>query len=265
MTTHLKRLVRAGVPGPIYDWLAGRYGTIRRLYEYPATANLRRRDYDTYWQEKADGRLGTLSAWRRRRAEVFARLLQPGDRVLDVGTGDGAILTHLVATRQIVAKGLDISRAAVDFCRSRGLDVDLVDLTTPATALPDGVWDYAILSEIIEHLPAPEELLDALRPRVGRALLISIPNTGYITHRLRLALGRFPLQWVVSPGEHLRFWTVADFAWWARALGFRLAARHPYEGVRGLRRLWPSLFAAGLVYVLVDDGPPAAGPAGRAR
>jgi methionine biosynthesis protein MetW len=238
------------LPAAVYHWLSGRYRAWRRLYAYPPGANLRRADYDAYWNEKSGGRLGQLSAWRLRRARVFERVLRPGDRVLDVGTGDGAILQYLIATSQIDARGLDVSPAAVAFCRRSGLNVDLVDLARPLEALPDGTWDYAILSEVLEHLANPEAVLDALRPRIRRALLVSVPNSGFIAHRLRLALGKFPLQWIVWPGEHLRFWTVTDFDWWAAQLDFTVAARYPYEGVRGLMRWWPSLFAAGIVYVL---------------
>jgi methionine biosynthesis protein MetW len=228
-----RALARTILPASWYDWLARRYQAGRRLVGYPASADLRRRDYDAYWRQKGGDRPGQLSTWRLRRARVFAALLQPGDSVLDVGTGDGAVLEYLVRQRRIVAQGIDVSPAAVEFCRARGLDVAAADLTTP-DAIPAGTWDYAILSEVIEHLPDPEALLDALRTRVRRGILVSVPNTGYVAHRLRLVLGRFPLQWIVWPGEHLRFWTMGDFYWWAGRLGFAVARCEPYEGVRGL-------------------------------
>ncbi len=107
-----------------------------------------------------------------------------------------------------------------------------------------------ILSEIIEHVPDPESLLDSLRPFARQAIIVSIPNTGFHQHRLRLLLGRFPLQWVVTPGEHLRYWTLADFRWWARQIGFEISAEIPYEGTPILKSIYPSLFAAAFVYVL---------------
>jgi methionine biosynthesis protein MetW len=183
---------------------------------------------------------------------VFARLLAPGDRVLDLGVGDGAILRYLTMQMPLQAFGLDVSPAAIAFCREQGLDVDLADVSKPLDRVPPGIWDYVILSEILEHLPNPEEVVDGLRGRVRKGLLISVPNTGYVSHRVRLLLGRFPLQWVVHPGEHLRFWTVRDFTWWAERLNFTIAARYPYEGVPLLRSWWPSLFAAGIVWVLRD-------------
>ena len=176
--------------------------------------------------------------------------------MLDLGVGDGALLDYLIRERHIEGFGLDVSQKAVDFCVAHGLNVKLADINQPIAQViaaqfgTEATFDYVIMSEIIEHLPDPETLLLALRPFARKGLIVSIPNTGYHQHRLRLLFGKFPLQWVVTPGEHLRYWTRADFRWWAHQLGFRVAAEFPYEGTPGLKRLWPSLFAAAFVVLL---------------
>jgi len=237
-----------------YLWIANRYRQLRRLFAYPETARVGVVDYDTYWDNKAQSGLGILSPWRQRRAQVFTDVLKDGDRVLDLGVGDGALLLYILQHKRIEAVGLDVSPKAVEYCRAHGLDVRLADINRPISETLDAPFDYIILSEIIEHLPDPESLLNSLRPFVRKGILVSIPNTGYHQHRLRLLMGRFPLQWVVTPGEHLRFWTRADFHWWARQIHFRVAREFPYEGTPGLKGVWPSLFAAAFVYLLEDAG-----------
>lgn len=246
----LKHQLRTGFLRPVYVWLARRYRALRRLYAYPDTARVGVVDYDTYWDNKAQSGLGKLSPWRLKRAQVFAALVQPGDRVLDLGVGDGALLRYLIDQRQVEGYGLDVSPKAVAFCREQGLAVDLADINRPITDFIHQPFDYIIFSEIIEHLPDPESLLTSLHPFARKGLIVSIPNTGFYQHRLRLLLGRFPLQWVVTPGEHLRFWTRADFHWWARQLDFGIAREVPYEGTPLLKRVWPGLFAAAFVYLL---------------
>lgn len=253
MSEAFKRRLRHSPLRPVYLWLANRWRMLRRLFIYPETARVGVVDYDTYWDNKAQTGLGQLSAWRLRRAQVFATLIEPGSRVLDLGVGDGALLQYLIEQRGIIASGLDVSPKAVDFCRQHGLDVTLADINRPVASFIDAPVDYIILSEIIEHLPDPESLLQSLRPFARRALIVSIPNTGFYQHRLRLLLGRFPLQWVVTPGEHLRFWTRADFHWWARQIGFEIVHEVPYEGTPGLRRIWPGLFAAAFVFALREQ------------
>jgi methionine biosynthesis protein MetW len=249
----LKRGLRGSILRPVYLWSANRYRALRRLYAYPATARVGVVDYDAYWDAKARAGLGELSPWRLKRARVFAGLVEPGARVLDLGVGDGALLRFLVEQRGVSGFGLDVSPEAVAFCRDQGLDVARADINRPLSDYLTGPFDYVILSEIIEHLPDPERLLDELRPYIRRGIIVSIPNTGFHQHRLRLLFGRFPLQWVVTPGEHLRFWTRADFHWWARQLDFAIIREVPYEGTPGLKNLWPGLFAAAFVYHLSDE------------
>jgi methionine biosynthesis protein MetW len=252
MLNSLKSAARSSVLRPIYIWLANRYRSLRRLIAYPTTTLVGVVDYDTYWDNKAQSGLGILSTWRLRRAQVFTNLVSAGDRVLDLGVGDGALLHYMLQQKPIQAYGLDVSPKAVAFCREQGLNVELADINQPITNYLKEPFDYIILSEIIEHLPDPESLLNNLRPYARKGLIVSIPNTGFHQHRLRLLLGRFPLQWVVTPGEHLRFWTRTDFHWWARQMRFTIIREIPYEGTPGLKNLWPGLFAAAFVYLLQD-------------
>ncbi len=246
----LKQRLRQGPLQTPYRWLANRYRALRRLWIYPKTAHVGDVDYDEYWEHKAPETMGHLSDWRLRRAQVFTSLVAAGNSVLDLGVGDGALLRYMLEHRQITAYGLDISPRAVEFCRAQGLNVDLADVNAPISSYLDEPYDYIILSEIIEHLPDPEHLLNELQPYARKGLIVSIPNTGFHQHRLRLLLGRFPLQWVVTPGEHLRYWTRADFHWWAGQLGFEILREVPYEGTPWLKQVWPGLFAAGLVILL---------------
>lgn len=239
---------------PPYLWLANQYRTLRRLFIYPETANIGVVDYDDYWDAKAQTGLGKLSHFRRARAEALASVIRPGSKVLDLGVGDGAILKFLVDRLDIDAYGLDISQKAVDYCRSIGLKVDLADINAPIGGTIADHYDYIIMSEIIEHVPDPEALLNRLRER-ATTLIVSVPNTGYHQHRLRLLFGKFPLQWVVTPGEHLRYWTVVDFRWWAAQLGFKLTHEVAYRGTPGLRGVWPNLFGQAMVYVLEEARP----------
>ncbi|MBL8132492.1 MAG: methyltransferase domain-containing protein [Anaerolineae bacterium] len=266
----LKRRFRESPAAPVYLWLANRYRGLRRLFAYPDTACVGVVDYDVYWDAKAEQGMGALSPWRRRRSEVFAALVEQGDRVLDLGVGDGALLEFIIQRRGIKGYGLDISPKAVAFCKARGLNVELGDVNRPvgdvlAESFPGVTFDWVILSEIIEHLPDPESLLISLKPLAKKGIIVSIPNTGFHQHRLRLLLGRFPLQWVVTPGEHLRYWTRADFHWWARRLGFAVAREVPYEGTAILKDLLPGLFAAAFVFALHSTQDQAGKPAGNQR
>ena len=54
---------------------------------------------------------------------LIADLVEPNTRVLDVGCGDGALLAFLARTKQVDARGIELSQAGVHESVSRGLAV----------------------------------------------------------------------------------------------------------------------------------------------
>jgi len=245
----LKSLLKTYLPSRCVDWLVQIRQRGISLFGYHRPGSLIV-DYDGYWARKRASSMGSLSAFQLDRVRAIVEAMPPRVSVLDAGCGDGAILQYLIEHKAVDAHGVDISERAVAHCRAQGLDVWLADVTQPEVLNTLTEYDYIILSEVIEHVPAPEGLLDSLRGHVRQAFIVSVPNTGYIWHRLRLLLGRFPLQWLAHPGEHLRFWTHIDFLWWADWLGYRVRAAVPYQGVPLLKHLWPNLFASGIIYIL---------------
>jgi len=78
---------------------------------------------------------------------------------------------------------------------------------------------------------------------------LTFPNLAYFPHRLRLLSGKFPVQWVVFPGEHLRYWSVPDFTAWLASLSLprpQVIASNGLTLAR-LHRLWPNLFGNQIV------------------
>lgn len=106
------------------------------------------------------------------------RQATPGQRVLDLGCGAAPGLRYF-ASRGVAAVGVDVSRAALAAARC-SLPSALLVLIDRAEALPfpAASFDIAILSEIVEHLPASEPVLRECRRvlRPGGVVLITTPN-----------------------------------------------------------------------------------------
>jgi hypothetical protein len=101
----------------------------------------------------------------------------------------------------------------------------------------------------LEHIIEAELVLTALS-RVSDRVLVSIPNTGYWKYRIRLLAGRFPRQWMIHPAEHVRFWTLADFRLAASKMAGLKIELVIGVGSGCLGRVYPSLFAPVLFFVL---------------
>ncbi|MDT8286024.1 MAG: methionine biosynthesis protein MetW [Elusimicrobiales bacterium] len=203
-------------------------------------------DYDEYWLAKGKFGLST-------RYPVFAALVEPGSSVLDIGCGDGATLSYLSRELAVKGEGIDVSAKAVATAVSRGINARQADASSPGFAI-DKNYDYILISEVLEHIPSPEGLIRKVKGRFVKGLILSIPNTGHYLHRLRLLFGRFPVQWAHHPGEHLRFWTLRDFRAWLEWQGLSAADIRVHSGLPVLNRLFPSLFADSLVFLVKARG-----------
>ncbi|MBB6227683.1 methionine biosynthesis protein MetW [Polymorphobacter multimanifer] len=149
-----------------------------------------------------------------------------GARVLDIGCGDGALLAHLRATRQVSAHGIDVSAANVASAVARGLAVVQGDADTDLADWPDAAFDVAILSDTLQAMRAPESILGELL-RVARQGIVSFPNFGHWRVRAALTLGgrmpvtrTLPVSWHQTPNIHLC--TINDFKALANDCGLRI-------------------------------------------
>jgi SAM-dependent methyltransferase len=138
------------------------------------------------------------------RAAVLARHARGS--VLDVGCFDGALLESL--GNGFERFGVEASRAAVDVCKRRGIDV----LAPSIRDLPsiDRKFDAACAVDVIEHVADPLAFLRRVRDlvRVGGSIVISTGNAD--TPAWRAFGGRY---WYCSFPEHISFVS----ATWARA------------------------------------------------
>lgn len=205
-------------------------------------------DYEAYWLHRSPGSVHP-------RFMVIERGIEAGARVLDVGCGDGALLSYLAERKGTVGIGLDVSELAVARAQEACVDARVGGLTAGLFG-EAGIFDHVLMSEVVEHVADAETLVRTAWDLAGRALWLTFPNIAYFPHRLRLLAGRFPVQWVVFPGEHLRYWSVPDFREWLVGLGLPQPQMLPSNGVTflALHRKWPNLLANQIV-VRIDRTP----------
>jgi methionine biosynthesis protein MetW len=176
----------------------------------------------------------------RRDLKLIADLVTERSRVLDVGCGEGELLAYLSLTKAVDGRGMELSQAGVNACVRNGLSVIQGDADNDLEAYPTGAFDYVILSQTLQATRHPRLVLDSLA-RIGRRVIVSLPNFGYWRIRLSLLIeGRMPRSpllshaWYDTPNIHLC--TIRDFLGLAGELGITIEQAqmldqhgHPYR------------------------------------
>lgn len=142
-------------------------------------------------------------------------LIDDGAQVLDLGCGSGNLLKALQIDRHVKAQGIDCSDEAIQACVSKGLFVFHGDLDEGLADFNDQSVDYVMSVNTLQVLHHPEVLLREMA-RVGKKIIVAIPNFGHWSVRAQLLLlgrmpksNRIPYEWYNSPNIHHT--TISDF------------------------------------------------------
>lgn len=145
---------------------------------------------------------------------VIAGWIGEGERVLDLGCGDGSLLKALRETKKVLGYGVEIDPENVTACIQNGVNVIQTDLERGLAGFEDNFFDHVVMSLSLQTVRHTEAMLAEML-RVGREAVVTFPNFGHRSHREAIARGRMPVsetlpyQWYDSP--NVRFFTIADF------------------------------------------------------
>jgi ubiquinone/menaquinone biosynthesis C-methylase UbiE len=171
------------------------------------------------------------------RATFAGASIRAGERVLDLGCGDGALTGTLAAaagTEETIV-GADVAEAALRRARARHPRVQFVRVPFDG-ALPfeDTSFDVVWASEVIEHVADTAHWLsEARRVLVPRGrLVLTTPDHG----RLRLAIGGIE-RYSEPLGDHLHLYTARSLRTLLTEFGLKVEQLRAVGGVPLLRRL----------------------------
>ena len=154
-----------------------------------------------------------------RRAFLLAGV-RSGERVLDVGCGDGAFALALQEAGAHVA-AVDVAQEAVSRAQRRGVAAVKVDEGVPLP-FEDGEFDAVWAGETIEHVVDVVAWLGELRRvlRFGGRLLLTTPYHGRMATILLGLRGRAFDEHFDPRADHLRFYSARTLRALLRDAGF---------------------------------------------
>lgn len=157
-------------------------------------------DYDAYYTEENLKIPPFILERLNDIIQSFKPYFQNG-RLLDVGFGAGSIM-EVAQDIGWQVKGVEVSRPAIEHARRLGFEVFHGELSE--AKYPDNSFDVVTASEIIEHCPQPEIMLDEIMRilRPGGLFWATTPSANGLSYQL------IGLDWtIICPPEHLQLFS----------------------------------------------------------
>ncbi len=184
---------------------------------------------------------------------VISDWVNSGASVLDLGCGDGDLLSLLIEEKQIHAQGIELQDSAIHQCVAAGLSVFQQDIDTGLSEYADKSFDYVILNQTFQQVKKPEFVLkEALR--VGKHVIVGFPNFVHIRARFQIffrgkvpVTASLPYEWYDTPNLH--FLSIVDFQVYCKKKGIQIERAVFVTKGRQIR-FFPNVFAETGIFFL---------------
>lgn len=189
---------------------------------------------------------------------VIVDMVKQGSSVLDLGCGDGELLSILRQHRDVQkAQGIEIDEQAIFKCIRSGLSVFHGDIDSGLSEYDNKTFDYVILNQSLQQVKKPDTVLaEALR--VGKQVIVGFPNFAHIKARFDLAiLGRAPItkalpyEWHDTPNLH--FLSIEDFFNHCKKRNITIV-KSVFLSNEHTVKILPNVFAMSAVFLVTGNG-----------
>ena len=186
---------------------------------------------------------------------VIEKWVEVRSKVLDLGCGNGNILSELQKTKDINGLGVEIEEKNIEECLLQNINVIEQNIDDGLINFSNDSFDVVILSQTIQVLKNPNNALEEIT-RIGETCIVTIPNFGHWRSRLSLLFnGRMPVtsplpeSWHATPNIHLC--TLKDFEMLCSELLITIEERvtvNSNNENKWYLDIWPNLFSASAIY-----------------
>ncbi|MGZ4959254.1 MAG: class I SAM-dependent methyltransferase [Methylomonas sp.] len=203
-----------------------------------------------------------IAQWPKNRLEAIVAMGGHGDRILDIGCGNGNLIYQFKeAYSELI--GLEYSFHRLEQARINLDGLNFLGIQGSAENMheieSDSI-DRIISADTIEHIPdvyaACAEMFRVLKP--GGFLVINTPNIAFVKKRVLLLLGRFPSTSqpnegigsdILFDGGHLHYFTFRSLRIVLEKANFKMVKKVGYGSFGKIHDTYPELLSGGVQWV----------------
>lgn len=225
--------------------------------------SVKKKFYESMQEMKPKGLVGwfftRLRTFETDRVSAVFNLLPSGERLLDVGCGEGSLVTRAKEKFKEV-HGIDLSVIRIEkakanaderFSNSKQIHFSVVDVDD-GIPYTDSVFDTVTCLAVLEHVFNPYYVIREVNRVLitGGTLIVEVPNVAWLPRRLRLLFGKLPVtsdtenDWEVG---HLHYFTIFSLCELFKHAGFKVVLKTGSGIFSKLRDWWPSLLTGNLI------------------
>src|SRR4030042_6765615 len=141
-----------------------------------------------YWDNVWSNEINNNSYKKRRLDNLYSQilaLLPVNSKLLDVGCGIGVFLQRAKTEKKCSVFGIDISKRAIDFVKSK--EIDGLAAKIPPIPLESNSFDVVVATELLEHVTNPLKTMRELFrvAEIGGLCFISVPDNCLLPYQER--------------------------------------------------------------------------------
>jgi methionine biosynthesis protein MetW len=209
--------------------------------------------------EKNDNRYYDFSNedfYSRAEFPVITDWLSVGNKIIDLGCGNGSLMKYLKENKNVEIEGIEIAPSGVDFCLRQGLNARQGEIDKANTYIEytDKQFDFAICNVTLQMVQYPEVLLKEMI-RISRQQIISFPNFAYFENRLQLLFkGVMPKKMLFGYNwyntGHIHQLSLKDFTNFCKNNNMEIIKVYHLGCFRKIANLiWPNLFSKESIFL----------------